>query len=115
MGPLLFGVYSNVNDIDGDRRVGRPTVAVLMPPRANAAFIGALSAAEFLLGVFASLARVAPWWFPLLMLPATALRARQFWIGFRTDDIMRARKLGFRVHRTSVALLILANLLEGAS
>nr|BFE52055.1 hypothetical protein GCM10017745_54820 [Saccharothrix mutabilis subsp. capreolus] len=24
MGPLLFGVYSNTNDVEGDRRVGRP-------------------------------------------------------------------------------------------
>ena len=47
----------------------------------------------------------------LLVLPATALRARQFSLGFAAGDIMRARKLGFTVHRTYVLLLIVANLL----
>lgn len=112
LGPLLFGVYSNTNDIDGDRRVGRPTVAALVSARGNAIFIACLSVFEFGLGLFASLTGVAPWWFVLLMLPATALRARQYTLGFRTGDIMRARRLGFRVHRLTVLLLIIANLLH---
>ncbi|GAA2360556.1 hypothetical protein GCM10009854_44570 [Saccharopolyspora halophila] len=111
MGPLMFGVYSNTNDVDGDRAVGRPTVAALTSERGNAAFIGALSAGEFLLGALASLTGVAPGWFVLLVLPATALRARQFHLGFARGDIMRARKLGFTVHRVYVLLVVLANLL----
>jgi 4-hydroxybenzoate polyprenyltransferase len=111
MGPLMFGVYSNTNDIEGDRSVGRPTVAALTSPRGNAIFIGALSLAEFLLGLIASLTGIAPCWFVLLMLPATALRANQYRIGFRHGDIMLARKRGFAVHRLTVALLIAANLL----
>ncbi|MBE9373700.1 UbiA family prenyltransferase [Saccharopolyspora sp. HNM0983] len=110
-GVLMFGVYSNTNDVDGDRAVDRPTVAALTSERGNALFIGALSLAEFLLGAAASVTGIAPWWFVLLMLPATALRTTQYYLGFRRGDIMRARKLGFRVHRTSVALLIAANLL----
>lgn len=113
-GPLMFGVYSNTNDIPGDRAVGRPTVACLASPKGNAVFIGALSGAEFLLGAACSATGVAPWWFVLWMLPATALRARQYLIGFRGGDIMRARKLGFTVHRVSTALLIAANLLIGS-
>lgn len=113
-GPLLFGVYSNTNDIEGDRRVGRPTVACLVSPTGNAIFIGVLSALEFLTGAVASATGIAPWWFVLLMLPVTALRARQYTIGFRQGDIMRARKLGFAVHRVSVVLLIAANLLLGS-
>ncbi|MDA3624626.1 UbiA family prenyltransferase [Saccharopolyspora sp. WRP15-2] len=113
MGPLMFGVYSNTNDVEGDRAVGRPTVAALTSPRGNAIFIGALSAGEFVLGAVASVTGVAPWWFVLLMLPATILRARQYYLGFVRDDIMRARKLGFTVHRTYVALLVLTNLLVG--
>ncbi|RCG21338.1 1,4-dihydroxy-2-naphthoate prenyltransferase [Streptomyces diacarni] len=114
-GPLLFGVYSNTNDIPGDRAVGRPTVACLVGPRGNAVFIGALSAAEFLLGAVASATGIAPWWFVLLMLPVTALRVRQYVTGFRGEgDIMRARRQGFVVHRVSTVLLVAAGLLHGA-
>ncbi|MFF2654144.1 UbiA family prenyltransferase [Streptomyces sp. NPDC058045] len=115
-GPLMFGVYSNTNDIPGDRAVGRPTAACLLSPRGNAVFVGALSAAEFLLGATASATGLAPWWFVLLMLPVTVLRARQYLVGFRGDgDIMRARRLGFRVHRVGFVLLIAANLLAGVA
>ena len=114
LGPLMFGVYSNTNDVDGDRAVNRPTVAALTSERGNAVFIGALSLGEFLLGAVASLTGLAPWWFALLVLPATVLRARQYQLGFLSDDIMRARRLGFRVHRTYVALMVVANLLVAA-
>lgn len=113
-GPLMFGVYSNTNDIPGDRAVGRPTVAALTSPRGNALFVGALSAAEFLLGVSACATGLAPWWFVPLMLPVTALRTHQYLVGFRTGDVMRARRIGFRAHRVGFVLLIAANLLAGA-
>ncbi|QUH04200.1 UbiA family prenyltransferase [Saccharopolyspora erythraea] len=113
-GPLMFGVYSNSNDVEGDRLVNRPTVAALVSERGNTIFIGVLSFAEFTIGAVASAVGTAPWWFVLLMLPATALRARQYYLGFRVGDIMRARKLGFVVHRVSVGLLIAANLLVSA-
>lgn len=111
LGPLMFGVHSNTKDVEGDRAVNRPTVAALTGERGNAVFIGALSLGEFLLGVAASLTGWAPWWFALLVLPATVLRARQYQLGFLSGDIMRARRLGFRVHRTYVALMVVANLL----
>lgn len=114
-GPLMFGVYSNSNDIEGDRSVNRPTVAALVSERGNTVFIGALSGAEFAIGAVASATGVAPWWFVLLMLPVTLLRARQYYLGFAAGDIMRARKLGFAVHRVSVVLLIAANLLAVAA
>ncbi len=111
LGPLLFGVYSNTNDIAGDRSVGRPTVAALTTPRGNRRFVAALSVAEFLLGAAASATGVAPWWFVLLMLPVTVLRARQFGIGFGPrGDILRARAIGFTAHRVGAALLVAANL-----
>ncbi|MFH8934048.1 UbiA family prenyltransferase [Streptomyces griseosporeus] len=112
-GPLMFGVYSNTNDVAGDRAVGRPTVAALVSERGNAVFIGALSAAEFLIGAVASVTGVAPWWFAVLMLPATALRARQYTTGFVRGDIMTARRTGFAVHRLSVVLMTAANVLVG--
>jgi 1,4-dihydroxy-2-naphthoate octaprenyltransferase len=114
-GPLMFGVYSNANDVEGDRGVGRPTVAALVSARGNAIFIGCLSTGEFLIGAVASVTGIAPWWFVLVMLPASALRAMQYGIGFRGGDIMRARKLGFWVHRLTVVLLIAANLIAGGA
>lgn len=113
MGPLLFGVYSNTNDIAGDRAVGRWTVAAKASPRGNALFIATLSAVEFLIGLVASLTGLAPWWFVLLLLPVTALRVRQYRIGFGQRDILRARRLGIRTHRVCVVLLVVANLLVG--
>jgi 4-hydroxybenzoate polyprenyltransferase len=112
-GPLMFGVYSNTNDVAGDRAVGRPTVAALVSERGNAVFIGVLSAAEFLIGAVASATGAAPWWFVLLMLPATALRARQYLTGFVRGDIMTARRTGFAVHRLSVVLMTVANVVVG--
>ncbi|MFL6124668.1 UbiA family prenyltransferase [Actinophytocola sp.] len=114
-GPLMFGVYSNTNDVEGDRAVNRPTVAALTSPRGNAVFIGALSLAEFALGAVASATGLAPWWFVLLMLPATVQRLRQYLTGFVAGDIMRARGIGFTVHRVSTALLVAANLLAAWS
>ncbi|MFG3191030.1 UbiA family prenyltransferase [Streptomyces omiyaensis] len=113
-GPLMFGVYSNTNDVDGDRAVGRPTVAALVSERGNARFIGALSLAEFLTIATASAVGIAPWWFVVLMLPASLLRLRQYLLGFRTGDIMRARRTGFAVHRLGVALMVVGNLVATA-
>ncbi|MGW0362728.1 UbiA family prenyltransferase [Streptomyces sp. NPDC002990] len=114
-GPLMFGVYSNTNDVDGDRAVGRPTVAALVSERGNARFIGVLSLGEFLTIATASAVGVAPWWFVLLMLPASLLRLRQYVLGFRRGDIMRARRTGFAVHRLGVVLMIAGNLLAAAT
>ncbi|MCT2585549.1 UbiA family prenyltransferase [Actinophytocola gossypii] len=113
LGPLLFGVYSNTNDIEGDRAVGRPTVAALTTPRGNRRFVVALSVGEFLLGAVASLTGIAPWWFVLLMLPVTVLRVRQLGIGFGPrGDILLARSIGFTAHRLGAVLLIAANLVH---
>lgn len=111
-GPMILALYSNTNDVEGDRSVGRPTVAALVSARGNAIFVGLVSLAEFLLGAVASVT-VAPWWFVLLMLPATVVRAKQYYLGFGRGQIMRARKLGLTVHRTRVVLLIAANILVG--
>ncbi|MGH3776933.1 MAG: UbiA family prenyltransferase [Pseudonocardiaceae bacterium] len=113
LGPLLFGVYSNTNDRAGDASVGRRTAATVLSPRGNAAFIGAVSVAEALIIVGSTALGVAPWWFPLAMLPTIALRAVQYDTGFRRGDILRARRLGIRIHRVTVALLVAVNLVVG--
>ncbi|RSM70441.1 1,4-dihydroxy-2-naphthoate prenyltransferase [Amycolatopsis sp. WAC 01375] len=109
LGPLLFGVYSNTNDVDGDRRVGRPTVAALTSPRGNMFFVIAVSAAEFAL-ILAVPALGGPWWFPFALSPTIVARIRQVWLGFARDDILRARMLGIRIHRLTVLTLVVVNL-----
>jgi 1,4-dihydroxy-2-naphthoate octaprenyltransferase len=113
LGPLLFGVYSNTNDIAGDRGVRRPTVAASVPPRGNAAFIAALSAAETALILAAPVLGVAPWWFPVAMLPVPVLRAVQYGTGMVAGQVLRARKLGIWIHRCAVLLLVAVDLVAG--
>jgi 1,4-dihydroxy-2-naphthoate octaprenyltransferase len=115
LGPLLFGVYSNTNDIAGDRAVGRPTVACLLSRRGNAVFIGALSALETAVIMAAALLGIAPWWFPLALLPVMAARTAQFTIGMVRGDLLRGRLIGIRTHRIMVAALVAANLLGAAT
>lgn len=109
LGPLLFGVYSNTNDVDGDRRVGRPTVAALTTPAGNRLFIRAVSACEFLLILALPLVG-GPWWFPLALLPTILLRANQLRVGFGDGDILRARRIGIHAHRVTVVTLVVVNL-----
>jgi len=112
LGPLLFGVYSNTNDIDGDRAVGRPTLACLLSRRGNTVFIGALSALETSVIVAAALLGVAPWWFPLVMLPVMVARTGQFRTGMVRGNVLLGRLIGIRAHRILVAALVVANLLS---
>ncbi|MGH3814714.1 MAG: UbiA family prenyltransferase [Pseudonocardiaceae bacterium] len=113
LGPVLFGVYSNTNDRAGDASVGRRTAATVLSARGNAAYIAVVSLAETLIIVGSAALGVAPWWFPLVMLPTITLRALQYDTGFRKGDILRARWLGIRAHRTTVALLVVVNLVAG--
>jgi 4-hydroxybenzoate polyprenyltransferase len=110
LGPLLFGVYSNTNDIKGDRRVGRPTVAALTSPRGNMRFIFAVTAVEAALIVCGPWLGTV-WWFPVALLPTLLLRAWQLHLAFGQGDILRARLLGIRIHRVTVVALVVVNLL----
>ncbi len=111
LGPLLFGVYSNTRDVDGDARVGRPTAAVLLTANGNRLFIAALSVAEIGLIVLAAGFGVAPWWFAIAMLPSIVLRVAQLRRGVGFGDLLGARLVGLHAHRTTVVLLIAINLL----
>lgn len=109
MGPLLFGVYSNTNDIAGDAKVGRRTAATSLSARGNAAFIAAVSLLQVLIIVGAPVVGLAPWWFPLAMLPVVALRSGQLVVGLYRNEILVARKLGIKAHRVAVATLVVVN------
>lgn len=109
-GPMIFGLYSNTNDADGDRAAGRITVATKVSPRVNSIFIIALTAVETLLVTGSHLFGIAPWWFPVVLLPVIAMRMMQLFIGFVRGDILRARRMAIHTHRVAVVLLIGANL-----
>ena len=115
LGPVLFGVYSNTNDIAGDRSVGRVTVASRVCARTNALFVGTLSIMEAVVVLGSVALGAAPWWFPVLMTPVIGLRGVQYVTGMVRGQILRARLLGVRIHRLSVALLVLANLIAGGA
>ena len=110
LGPVLFGVYANTSDILGDATAGRRTAAAILSARANRAFIAGVSASETVVIFGSALIGVAPWWFPVAMLPVIVLRYRQFATGVKRGNILAARKLGMRIHRTAVTLLVVVNL-----
>ncbi|ATE55146.1 UbiA family prenyltransferase [Actinosynnema pretiosum] len=109
MGPLLVAVYSNTDDVAGDRAVGRPTVAALTTPSGNALFVMGLTTAEMALMVVAPVVG-APWWFLAAMTPTFCLRVAQLRTGFGRGDVPRARTLGARTHRVTTAVLLVVNL-----
>jgi 1,4-dihydroxy-2-naphthoate polyprenyltransferase len=109
---ILVSVYSNTNDVAGDRSVGRRNVATLSSGRTNRVFIACLSAAELVVLLGAPLLHLAPWWFPLVMLPVLLLRARQLAAGLLRRNPLVARARGVAIHRAGVLLLVLLNLVH---
>ncbi|MFB7733264.1 UbiA family prenyltransferase [Streptomyces sp. NPDC056112] len=110
LGPVLFGVYSNTHDLEGDRAVGRPTAACLLSLKGNRWFIGALSVLETTAIVTAPLLGFCPWWFPIAFVPLKATRVRQFTVGMVRGDVLRGRLIGIRAHRILVVTLVAVNL-----
>ena len=114
LGPLLFGVYSNTNDVAGDAAVRRRTAAALLSPHGNAVFSSlVLSTVEPALVLAATVAGIAPWWFPVALLPTMVLRGRQLLVGLGRADVLTARRLGIRAHRTTAVALVVVNLAIG--
>ncbi|MGW5127507.1 UbiA family prenyltransferase [Streptomyces sp. NPDC004069] len=112
LGPVLFGVYSNRHDVEGDRVVGRPAAARPLSLAGNRRFVGALSVVETTVIVSAPLLGIAPWWFPLAFVPLKATRVRQFTVGMVRGDVLRGRLIGVRAHRILVVTLVAVNLLN---
>ncbi|CAM4011795.1 UbiA family prenyltransferase [Kibdelosporangium persicum] len=111
-GQLLIAGYSNTNDKDGDAAAGRRTVAVLTSPNGNKVFLGLLTAANIGVVVVPALAGWVPWWLPFALLPAIALRLRQY-VGFVHDGhALLARSRGVVVFRTTVVCVLATNVLH---
>ena len=108
---LLVSVYSNINDLDGDRAAGRRNMAVMCSPGAYRVFVMSLVASQVAVAAAAAAVSAAPWWLLLAVVPALAMHVTQVRIGLFAGNPLAARKLGIRAHRWGTAVLVVANLL----
>ena len=108
---LMVSVYSNLNDVAGDRAAGRRSLAVRAPRGAYRAVIAVLTASEPAAIVVALALGAVRWWYPLLLLPVLAVRGRQVQVGLLLDNPLAARKLGVKAHRLGVLVVLVATLL----
>ncbi|MFL6136357.1 MAG: UbiA family prenyltransferase [Frankiaceae bacterium] len=122
---LLVSVYSNLNDVEGDRAAGRRTMAVVCSPAAYRGLVGILICSEPMAAALPAALGRASWWLPVTVAPILAMHVRQARIGLpggagsaggpggagRVADPLAARRLGIRAHRWGIAALIAANLL----
>ncbi|MER0245728.1 UbiA family prenyltransferase [Streptomyces sp. HSW2009] len=108
---LLVASYSNLNDLAGDRSVGRVNVATLTSPAGYRGYLLAVSLIGLVSTVVAVVCGAAPGWFLLLLAPVFALRGAQLRAGIVRDNPLAARKLGITIHRLGAVLLCVGNLL----
>ncbi|MCQ8831643.1 UbiA family prenyltransferase [Streptomyces malaysiensis] len=91
---VMVSSYSNVNDADGDRSVGRRTLAASTGPRVYKTAMVLLVLASATLICLLGLATPWPWWTLLTLLPATVLHTAQLREGPLRGRWLSARKLG---------------------
>ena len=108
---LMVSVYSNLNDVAGDRAAGRRSLAVRAPRGVYRGVIVALTLSEPLVIALTVALGAVPWWYPLFLLPVLAVRARQAQVGLLRDNPLAARKLGVKAHRLGVVMVLVATLL----
>jgi 1,4-dihydroxy-2-naphthoate octaprenyltransferase len=109
---VLVSAYSNSNDIDGDRSVGRRNAATTLDRRGNTRFLTALTLLDPLVVLGATALGWAPAWFPVVLAVPLVLRARQLRGWYRTGNPLLARRRGVNTFRAGVAALIVANLIH---
>lgn len=106
---VQVSMCSNSHDIEGDRSVGRRTVAALASDAVNRRVVTTTFVSAWALMATATL---VGWWSPwqlLAAVPAAVLHARQLQL-FLARDPLHARAVGFIALRVGVAGLVLANL-----
>ncbi|MBW1598580.1 UbiA family prenyltransferase [Streptomyces sp. JJ38] len=106
---LQVSLYSNMNDVEGDRVAGRRNLATMNPAGRYRVIVAAVAFAEPAAVVAAVLLGAVPAWFALVLLPVFALRARQARAGLGERNVLVARILGIKIHRLGVLLLLVAN------
>ncbi|MET0132856.1 MAG: UbiA family prenyltransferase [Kibdelosporangium sp.] len=107
---LMVSVYSNINDVEGDREAGRINLATRVSPAAYRGFIAGLSLLELVVIVAALALAVAPVWFGIFLVPTVLLRAKQAYDGLVAGKPLIARKAGVTIHRWGVVALMAGNL-----
>ncbi|HZB32573.1 MAG TPA: UbiA family prenyltransferase [Streptosporangiaceae bacterium] len=107
---LLVSLYSNLNDLDGDRAAGRKNLATTCRPATYRRVVAAISATETVAILAAPAFGAVSWWFAAFLIPVLLIRARQLWHGLGRGEFLTARKLGINAHRIGTISLIIANL-----
>ncbi|MEO5876348.1 MAG: UbiA family prenyltransferase [Streptosporangiaceae bacterium] len=107
---LLVSVYSNLNDVDGDRLSGRRNLATTLPPHSYRRVVAAITATEVLALAVAFAWGAASWWLLLFLAPVLLVHARQVRVGLIGQNHLAARRLGITAHRVGAVVLIIANL-----
>lgn len=108
---ILVSLYSNMNDIDGDRHAGRRNLATLTGARTYQVLITAFTLAEPAIVLVAVMLGAVPVWFPVVLLPMFLLRVKQWRTGVVGGQALAARILGVKTQRLGVLLLMAANVL----
>lgn len=109
---LLVSIYSNMNDVEGDRLAGRRNLATLTTaPVYRKIIVGAHLLEPVAVAVAIAVGAV-PVWFAALMVPLWVMRVSQARSGVGQGNLLQARMLGIKLHRWGVPVLLLANVLE---
>jgi 1,4-dihydroxy-2-naphthoate octaprenyltransferase len=106
---LLVSVYSNINDLTGDRAAGRRNMATRTSPSGYRVFIAVLTATEPAAVLAVVALGAVPAWFVFFLVPVLWVRARQVAAGLADGNPLQARKLGIKAHRLGVVVLLAAN------
>ncbi|WP_405493714.1 UbiA family prenyltransferase [Nocardia sp. NBC_00511] len=91
---VMVSSYSNVNDAEGDRGVGRRTLAATSGPTLITAVLGSLVVAALGTTVWLVIGGGFPWWTLITLGPAALLHIAQVYTGPVRKDWLGARRLG---------------------
>ncbi|MFE6780237.1 UbiA family prenyltransferase [Streptomyces sp. NPDC057702] len=108
---LLVSIYSNMNDVEGDRLAGRRNLATLTTPATYRKIIVGTHLLEPVAVAVAIGVGAVPVWFVALMVPLWVMRVAQARSGVAQGNLLQARMLGIKLHRWGVPALLLANVL----
>jgi 1,4-dihydroxy-2-naphthoate octaprenyltransferase len=108
---LTVSLYSNINDVEGDRAAGRRNIATRVSPAVYRGVVAAFSLSETGAILLTLALGAVPLWFCAFLVPVVALRVRQAHSGLVAGRVLAARRTGIAIHRWGVLLLIVANLL----
>lgn len=108
---LMVSIYSNINDLEGDRQVGRRNLATLTTATGYRRVVVAVHVLEPVTVGVAIAVGAVPFWFMLAMIPLYVMRFVQARFGLARGEVLRARLLGIKLHRWGVPVLIGLNVL----